>query len=263
MMRTLAIPCLFVGVGIVLRGAGFAFRKYATSMRWARVYGVAFSTSSIITPFFLGTIAGAIASGRVPGRGAGDRLTSWTGPTSLLGGVLAVLVTAFLAAVLLTHDAARAGKHDLAAVMRRRALVTAVVTGPVALGGIAVLAADAPTLTAGLTTGRGLALVLASVLGGTSTIALLLRERYARARITAAISVAAVVLGWGVGQYPWLFVDTIGLADAAGARPTLWALLVGFGLAVVLVGPGLVALLVLVERGVLTDAATEEPPPRQ
>ncbi len=252
MMRTLAVPWLFVGIGIVLRGAGFAFRKYATSFRWARVYGVAFSTSSIITPFFLGTIAGAIASGRVPAVGAGDRWASWTGPTSLLGGVLAVLVTAFLAAVLLTHDAARAGRDDVAAAMRRRALGTAVITGPVALGGIAVLAADAPTLTAGLT-GRGLPLVLLSAVGGIGTIVLLLRDELGRARFAAAASVGAVVVGWGVGQYPWLHVDTVRLTQAAGARPTLWALLLGFGIAVVVVGPALVALLVLVERGVLSD----------
>lgn len=258
MMRTLAIPWLAVGVGIVLRGAGFAFRKYATSFRWARVYGVAFSTSSIITPFFLGTIAGAIASGRVPAQGAGDRWTSWTGPTSMLGGVLAVLVTAFLAAVLLTHDAARVGKRDVAEALRRRALATAVVAGVVALGGIVVLAADAPTLIAGLT-GRGLPLVVASALGGVSTIALLLRRRYPLARVAAAISVAAVVVGWGVAQYPWLHVDTVRLADAAGARPTLWALLLGFGLAVVIVGPALVGLLVLVDRGVLTDAVSDRP----
>lgn len=262
MMRTLAVPWLAVGVGIVLRGAGFAFRKYATSFRWARVYGVAFSTSSIITPFFLGTIAGAIASGRVPAQGAGDRWASWTGPTSILGGVLAVLVTAFLAAVLLTHDAARAGKDDLAAGLRRRALGTAVVTGAVALGGILVLAVDAPTLTAGLT-GRGLPLVVASAIGGISTILLLQRGSYAHARVAAAISVAAVVVGWGVAQYPWLHVDTVRLATAAGARPTLWALLIGFGFAVVLVGPALVALLVLVDRGVLTDVVSDRShPPR-
>lgn len=252
MMRTLAVPWLLVGVGIVLRGAGFAFRKYATSFRWARVYGVAFSTSSIITPFFLGTIAGAIASGRVPAQGAGDRWASWTGPTSILGGVLAVLVTAFLAAVLLTHDAHRSGRDDVAAAMRRRALGTAVVTGPVALGGIAVLAADAPTLFAGLL-GNGLPLVLLSAVGGIGTIALLVRNQLARARFAAALSVGSVVVGWGVAQYPWLHVDTVRLSETAGAEPTLWALLIGFGLAIVLVGPALVALLVLVERGVLSD----------
>ena len=252
MMRTLAVPWLFVGIGIVLRGAGFAFRKYATSFRWARVYGVAFSVSSIITPFFLGTIAGAVASGRVPAQGAGDRWASWTGPTSLLGGVLAVLVTAFLAAVLLTHDADRAGRDDVAELLRVRALGTAVLTGAVALGGIVVLAADAPTLTDGLTS-RGLPLVLLSAVGGVGTIVLLLRRELRRARYAAAASVGAVVVGWGVAQYPWLFVDTVTLADAAGAEPTLWALLLGFGLAVIIVGPALVTLLVLVERGVLSD----------
>lgn len=252
MMRTLVIPWALVGVGIVLRGAGFAFRKYATTMGWARAYGVAFSTSSIITPFFLGTIAGAIASGRVPASGAGDRLGSWTGPTSLLGGVLAVLTTSFLAAVLLTNDADRAGEDDLRERLRARALGTAVLTGVVALAGIAVLADDAPTLFERLL-GQGLPLILLSAIGGLSTIWLLWVRRYRAARWAAAASVSAVVLGWGVAQYPWLYVDTILLEDGAGATATLWAILVGFLLAVVIVGPALVALLVLVDRGVLSD----------
>ena len=252
MMRTLAVPWALVGVGIVLRGAGFAYRKFATTMRSARTYGVAFSLSSVITPFFLGTIAGAIASGRVPAAGEGDRWTSWTNPTSLLGGVLAVLVTAFLAAVLLTNDADRAGAEDLAEKLRTRALATAVLTGGLALGGIVVLAADAPTLVDGLT-GRGLPLIVASAVGGIATIRLLWVRRYRPARWTAAASVAAVVLGWGVGQYPWLYVDTVTLADGAGANATLWAVVIGFLLAVVIVGPALVLLLVLVDRGVLAD----------
>ncbi len=252
MMRTLAIPWALVGVGIVLRGAGFAYRKYATSISWARAYGVAFSASSIITPFFLGTIAGAVASGRVPAAGAGDLVTSWTGPTSILGGVLAVLVTSFLAAVLLTSDAQRSGQDDLAELMRRRALYVAVVTGLVAMGGIVVLERDAPTLTAGLT-GRGLVFVLLSAVGGVGTIWLLLRRHFRKARWTAAVSVASVVLGWGVGQYPWLLVDQVTLADGASNDATLWAVVVGFGLAVALVGPALVALLVLVDRGMLSD----------
>ena len=65
-MSTLVLPLLFALLGIVLRGASFAFRKYAETLGQARLFGVVFATSSILTPFFLGTVAGAIASGRVP-----------------------------------------------------------------------------------------------------------------------------------------------------------------------------------------------------
>lgn len=96
LMRTLAVPFWLAGLGIVLRGAGFAFRKFSPSLRWAQVWGTIFALSSLITPFFLGAIAGAVASGRVPSRapvdGSGPLWSPWLNPTSVLGGVLAVLV---------------------------------------------------------------------------------------------------------------------------------------------------------------------------
>ena len=52
--------------------------------------------------------------------------------------------------------------------------------------------------------------------------------------MTALIAVAAVIT-LGVGQYPWLLVDQITIAEAAGAPATLQALLVAVGLAAVIV----------------------------
>ena len=52
-------------------------------------------------------------------------------------------------------------------------------------------------------------------------------------------AVAAVVLGWGVGQYPWLLVDQVTIADAAGAPATLRALILAVVLAGVIVLPAL------------------------
>jgi cytochrome bd ubiquinol oxidase subunit II len=67
-MTTLFIPLMLALGGIVLRGASFAFRKYAESFGQARLFGAVFAGSSLITPFFLGTVAGAIASGPGTGR---------------------------------------------------------------------------------------------------------------------------------------------------------------------------------------------------
>src|SRR5256885_3594218 len=65
-MSTLYIPLTAAALGIIARGAAFAFRKASTGLPRQRLFGAAFALSSVVTPFFLGAAAGAIASGRVP-----------------------------------------------------------------------------------------------------------------------------------------------------------------------------------------------------
>lgn len=237
-MTTLVLPLLLALLGIVLRGASFAFRKYSETLGQARLFGAIFATSSIITPFFFGTIAGAIASGRVPAEGRGDLWSSWLGPTPLFGGVIAVGTCAFLAGTFLVADAARAGHDRLAEELRTRALAVGVVTGAVVFAALSPIHEDAPTLSDGLA-GRAAPLVVLSAVAGAATLWLLWRRRHQVARLTAVAAVAAVVSGWGVGQYPWLLVDEVTIAEAAGATATLQALLVAVGLAGVVVLPPL------------------------
>ncbi len=246
-METLFVPFCLAGAGIVARGAAFAYRKMAPTVPQARLYGALFASSSVVTPFLFGTIAGSLAAGRVPAVGDGDRWTSWTGPTSLVGGTLAVLTCAFLAAVFLTAEAGRGDDDALTEACRHRALLAGVLTGGAALVGILPLRSDAPTLFDGLT-GRALPLIAASGLAGLTALWALLRHRYELARVAAVAAVAAVVLGWGVGQWPWLLVDEVEVEEAAGASTTLWALLVTFGLAAVLVIPALAYLYGLTQR---------------
>ncbi len=74
--------------------------------------------------------------GRVPvGDYSGGALSSWLNPTSMLGGVMAVVVCAFLASVYLTADAERRDHADLVAYFRRRAIASAIVAGIVAARG--------------------------------------------------------------------------------------------------------------------------------
>jgi cytochrome d ubiquinol oxidase subunit II len=244
---TLYLPLALALLGIVLRGASFAFRKYAGDLRQAQAFGVVFATSSLITPFFLGATAGAIASGRVPAAGHGDPLGSWWHATSLTGGVLAVGTCSFLAGVFLTADAARHGDHELSERLRRGSLAVAAVTGGVVVAAIVPVRQDAETLGDGLL-GRAAPLVAVSVACGVATLLALVRRAYGPARLTAVGAVVAVVGGWGVAQYPWLLTDTMTIEAAAGARSTLTALLVVAGLAVVVVLPPLAYLLVLTQR---------------
>jgi cytochrome d ubiquinol oxidase subunit II len=247
-MTTLYVPLGLAVLGIVVRGSGFAFRKVVVRTEQQRVVGAAFAISSVLTPFFLGTVAGGIASGRVPSEGHGDPVTSWLNPTSLLGGVLAVLACAFTAAVFLTAEARRRGEPDLERWFGRRAQVIAAVTGAVALAGIAVLRADAPRLFDDLL-GRALPLVILSGLCGLGSLLLVRRLNPRLVQGLAVSAVAAIVAGWGVAQYPYLLGTHLPIDAAAAPGPTLTALTVVAAAALVIVVPSLALLFVLFQRG--------------
>lgn len=241
-VTTLYIPLTLAAFGMIARGSAFAFRKSITTPGMRRVLGGAFALSSLVTPYFLGAVVGGVASGRVPpGIAAGDVVTSWLNPTSVLGGVLAILVCAYLAAVFLCADARREGEEELAEAFRVRALATAVLTGAVGLGGIAVLRADAPLLFEGLT-GRALPVIIASVVAGLAAAGLLMARRYVLARLASALAVAAILVGWAVGQYPYALLPYLTIEEAARSRPTLIAMAVALVVGGLLVVPALVYL---------------------
>jgi cytochrome d ubiquinol oxidase subunit II len=245
-MTTLYVPLVLALVGIVLRGASFAFRKFSETLWQARLFGVVFATSSVLAPFFLGTIAGSIASGRVPAGGSGDPWSSWINPTSLFTGVISVGTCAFLAGTFLTADAARRGEAALARRLRVRSLVVGAITGAVVFAALIPIERDAPTLWDGLI-GRAAPVMALSALGGIATLVLLWRGRFGIARLTAVVAVAAVMAGWGIGQYPWVLVDQVDIAGGAGAPATMQGLLVAVGVAAVIVGPALAYLFYLTQ----------------
>src|SRR4051794_38659700 len=81
---TLFIPLSLAALGIVLRGSGFAFQHTARRASGQAAWQRSFEIASLLTPFFMGTVVGAIAGGRVPvGNAAGDAVTSWLNPLSL------------------------------------------------------------------------------------------------------------------------------------------------------------------------------------
>lgn len=252
---TMYLPLTAAAIGIILRGSGFAFRKVVDELPTQRLFGATFAAASLLTPFFLGTVAGGVASGRVPlGNAAGDPIRSWVNPTSLLGGSLAVLICAYLAAVFLTYDSAREGNEDVAEQFRARGLATSVVAGLVALAGIGVLRTDAPALFAGLT-GRALPLIIASSAGGLVSITLLWTRRYVAARAAASLAVSAILWGWAAAQYPYLLVGVLTIAEGAANQATLDALLTSIGVGAVLLVPSLLWLYVLFQH------APEQPDP--
>jgi cytochrome bd ubiquinol oxidase subunit II len=256
---TLFVPLTIAALGIVLRGASFAFRKAVVGMRYRRAFGAAFAVSSVLVPYCMGAVAGGIASGRVPAGGqAGDPVQSWINPSSVLGGVLAVAAAAYLAAVYLVWDARRLDQ-EMAEYFRRRAVAAAAGVGVIGLVGIFVLAGDAAYLFDGLTS-RALPLVILSALCGLGALVLLVRNAPRGARLLAVIAVASVILGWGVAQWPYLLPESLTFSAAAAPAGTLAAVLIVVLLAGAIVVPGFVLLFVLHQKGLLPEEGVDERP---
>ncbi|GAA2353125.1 cytochrome d ubiquinol oxidase subunit II [Dactylosporangium salmoneum] len=229
---TMYIPLTLAALGIIGRGAGFAFRKTSDTLARQRIFGALFAFSSLVTPFCFGAVAGGIASGRVPPwtAGRGDLLTSWWNPTSVATGALAVAVCAYLAAVFLTFDAKR---EDPALVpqMRRLALWAGAGTGALAVVGLFVVRMDAGWLADRLWQPVPAALIAVSALAGLASIGLLAAGQYVAVRVTGGLAAAAVLWGWAAAQYPYL-LPPVTTVDATAATPavmraTLWAVLAG------------------------------------
>ena len=254
---TLYVPLTLAAIGIVFRGASFAFRKTVFLTRERRNFGAAFAISSVVVPYCMGAVAGAIASGRVPAGGqAGDPWTSWVNPTSILGGVLAVVVGAYLAAVYLVWDARRLADPAMVAYFRRRAVATAVVAGVVAVVGIFVLRADARYVFDGLTA-RALPLVILSAVCGTASLVLLLRGAHQWARVLSIGAVASIVIGWGVAQWDYMLPTSLTVSAAAAPSGTQQALLAATILFVLVVVPGFVLLYTLDQKSLLPEEGVE------
>ncbi len=251
-MSTLYVPIALAAVGIVLRGAGFAFRKSVRRLAYRRAMGAAFALSSVLTPFFMGTVVGAIAAGNVPADGNGDAFSSWLAPLPLLTGALFVASGAYLAAIYLLADAHRIDDEEMESYFSARALGAGLVAGAVALFGLIALHSEAHYVY-GRLIGEGLPLVIVSILCGFGVLALLLGRGRRGLRPLAAGAVIAVIWGWGVAQFPYLLPTSLKIGEAAAPGPTLDAVLVVFVVAAIVVLPALGLLYWLSQRELLGE----------
>jgi cytochrome bd ubiquinol oxidase subunit II len=250
-MTAAALPLWLAVGGIVLRGAGFAFRKEVSGLGLQRAFGAVFALSSLLTPFFMGTVIGAVAAGKVPADAGHASMAAWTNPTSLLIGLLFVGACGYLAAVYLVGEAKRRGDRRMQDYFSRRALAAGAATGALSLATLLELHGPAPALQHNLV-GRALPLVILAGVTGLAVLVLLAAGRPRGIRVLAAIGVAAVVWGWGVAQYPALLPGTpVTLSNAGAPHSTLVALVVLFVVVVVLIGPSFGLLFALHGRQLL------------
>jgi cytochrome d ubiquinol oxidase subunit II len=221
----LFIPLHFVLIGIVLRGAAFVFRAYASDTDTARAaWGGVFGASSAITPVLLGMCLGAISTG--------DIYLWWTA-FPVVTGVLALLICAYLAAVYLAWETGDATLRDD---FRRRALVVWWLAGVASIATLWLAQSAAPRLWSGLTAWPAASLIVAGSLLAPLSLAALWHGRFGVARIAGALQVVTLLAGWGVAQWPFLNYPDLTVTGAAAPATTLSLTLatLPFGLAAVI-----------------------------
>lgn len=240
----LFIPITLALVGIVLRGAAFSFRSHygmqvGAGMRWGHVFNIA----SAITPFLLGTVAGALSSGGIHVSGPPLQVTAniwatWTTPFALVCGAFALGMCAVLSATYLAVEAHANGSEVLTQTFRRRALIAGAITAIMGAVAAALSVSEAPALWHGLI-GQALPFSLGAVVLGLATAVALARNAYQVARALVAAETACILLAWAVGQWPYLIVPDVTITSAASPASVLGPMLIVSVLGLVVLLPSL------------------------
>jgi cytochrome d ubiquinol oxidase subunit II len=239
-------------LGVILRGAFFAFRHIAAGPRMERASSLVFGISSLVTPFFFAATLGAIASGRV---GVGvPKLSVWEAcfsPMSISFGLVALAATAFTGAVFLVGDARRYKNTEMVDYFRRRAMVATVALIATGTFGLIAIGFEAPGLLTWMLTGLGTPFVVATVVLTPVVGVLLWSRRFTFYRVLTVVAVASLVLAWGLAQAPYVLPGELTVSQAAAPLGTHVLLLVVTAMLVLLVVPSLGLLLYFDQRSSL------------
>jgi cytochrome bd ubiquinol oxidase subunit II len=234
-------------LGLILRGAFFAFRHVADDPRSHRTADIVFGLSSLLTPFFFAATLGAIASGRV-GDGVGSAVLN---PMALAFGVVSVAATAFSGATFLVGDARRYGAPELVRYFGRRVLAAG--GGLIALGtaALVVIELENPALLQSMLAGPGLAFAILTMVLTPAVMLLVWRGAYRWFRVATVVAVGSMVFAWGFAQSPYLLPGRLTIGQAVAPGPTQVLLAVVTVLLVLLIAPSLFLLYYLDQKSSL------------
>ena len=231
-------------IGLILRGAFFAFRHIADDPRTHRAADIVFGVSSILTPFFFAASLGAIASGN---------MTAPLSPMAIAFGAVSVAATAFSGASFLVGDARRFGDAEMTSYFRRRAVVSALVLIAAGTAALGVIAAQNPTLLRSMLGGAGLPFALVTMAATPLVAFLLWRGVYRFYRLLTVAAVGSMVFAWAFAQSPYLLPGNLTIAQAIAPFATQVVLVAVTVAMVVIIGPALGLLIYLDQRTRLVE----------
>ncbi len=238
----LFIPFSLALIGVVLRGAAFAFRThFSGSVMPREVWGRAFGIASMIAPFLLGTCAAAVASGKIRVQHGQPPVAvwgPWLSPFALTIGVMALVLCATIAPIYLTVEAQRIKNERLATTFRTRAFIGGGCLALLALLGLVLAPSQAPQLWQGMLD-HALWAIGVTILIGICTAAALFFRRYRLARLLIAMETGALLGTWGLSQLPYIVPPDLTVTQAASPPTTLQEFIVSALIGMLVVIPSL------------------------
>lgn len=235
-------------IGLILRGAFFAFRHVAADPRSHRLADLVFGASSVITPFFFAAALGAIASGRVGSASVWDASVS---PMSIAFGLVSVAATAFSGASFLVGDARRYGVPDIVPYLARRLVLSGVLLVGVGTLALVVIALQAPSLARSMLLGPGLPFALATIVLTPAVMLLVGRGVMRWYRVLTVAAVGSMVFAWGFAQSPYLLPGRLSIPQAISPPGTQTVLLAVTAALLLLVVPSMGLLYYLDQQNTL------------
>jgi cytochrome bd ubiquinol oxidase subunit II len=221
-------PLTLILAGIILRGSAFVFHAHRLQEEGGTGWwGGVFAGASLITPFLLGVVLGAVSTGAVRAEefssivgGTG----AWIAPFPLSVGVLTLASCAYLAAVYLILET---DDPELKEDFRLRA-IGALTLVSLLSGAIPFLSpGGAPEFHRALIGSRWSApLLAANALTALGAGISLIRRAYPLARACAASQVTLLLAGWGMAQYPYLIKPDLPISSSAASPEMLRLLLI-------------------------------------
>ena len=235
----LYVPLFLALVGIVARGAAFAFRHYGDrASRLSHISLRAFSMASVVTPFIFGLCVGAVTGGHISADGANvssGAFAGWLSPFAIMGGLIGLLLCAFLGAAYMIPRTEGLLRDDF----RRRALAASLALGVVTTAAIPVAGQDAAEFYDRLARASVVGGVGITAIVGLGTLFAIWRGAVRLAPLLAAATASGVIVTWALAQRPNLIIPGLGLEAAAAPDITVKSFLIALPIGALILVPSL------------------------
>ncbi|MBT1071418.1 cytochrome d ubiquinol oxidase subunit II [Pelotalea chapellei] len=234
----LLVPLVIALIGINLRGAAFAFRHFGMQTgRDVPLIARTFEISSILTPFALGVVVTATATGTIS---AGTLAAGfpWLNPFTLVGGITGIAICGYLTPIYMTVRT----RGDLREDFRRYGMIAGFVLALLTTAEVPLARIYAPLFAERLLSTWAVFVVAMAVVAGTTTEVLLWQRRYLPAQISAAGAASLTITGFWAAMYPDLLIGQLSLAQAVAPHATLAAVFAVFPFGIIILAPSLLLL---------------------